>query len=136
MESWLPAALLALLCYGFWGFFPKLAVGFLNPQSALVFEVGGAVLVGLLGLYLVGFRPDSHPVGILFAVLTGVAGMLGTLFYFLAASRGNIAVVVSVTALYPLITISLAFLLLGEPITGRQLAGMACAILAILLFAF
>ena len=133
MESWLIPASAALIIYGFWGFFPKLAVTYINPASALIYEVAGAMLVGLLTLFWVGFQPESPPKGILFAVLTGVAGMLGTLCFFAAASRGKLSVVVSMTALYPLITILLAAIFLREPVTAKQILGMVCAVAAILL---
>ena len=136
MESWFQAAVLSLLLYGLWGFFPKLAVQYISPQSALVYEVAGGLLVGVWGLQLTGFRPDLHPVGILFAALTGVTGMLGTLFYFRAAQQGQISVLVAMTALYPLVTITLAALFLQEPLTGRQVAGLLCALLALVLLAF
>lgn len=133
MENWLIHAFAALVIYGLWGFFPKLAVTYINPASALIYEVAGAMLVGLACLLWVGFQPESHPKGILFAVLTGVTGMLGTLFFFAAASRGKISVVVSMTALYPLITILLAMFFLHEPVTAKQILGMLFAVAAILL---
>ncbi len=134
MQSWLIPASAALIIYGLWGFFPKLAVSYISPASALIYEIGGAMLVGLASLFWVGFQPETHPKGILFAVLTGVAGMLGTLFFFAAASRGKISVVVSMTALYPIITIILAAIFLHEPITVQQVLGMLCAVAAIVLF--
>ena len=134
MDNWFASAVLALLIYGFWGFFPKLAVSYINPQSAIVYQVVGGMLVGVLALFLVGWRPEAHPLGILFALLTGITGVLGTLFYYAAASRGNISVVVSMTALYPIITICLAFLFLHEPLTFRQVIGMIFAFAAIVLF--
>ncbi len=133
MENWLLPASAALIVYGLWGFFPKLAVTYINPASALIYEVAGAMLVGLISLWWVGFQPESHPKGILFAMLTGVTGMLGTLFFFAAASRGKISVVVSMTALYPLITIMLAAIFLREPITAKHALGMLCAVTAIVL---
>ena len=135
MESWLTAAIVAFILYGLWGFFPKLAVTYISPASALVYEVAGTIAVGLLALKIVGFRPDVHPKGILYAVLTGVTGMLGTLFFFYSVKNGKVSVVASLTALYPLITILLAHLFLREPISVRQLLAMVLAMVAILLFA-
>lgn len=135
MDNWLLSAGIAILLYGFWGFFPKLAVTYIQPMSALIYQVSGTMLVGMLCLYLVDFRPDTHPKGILFGILTGVAGILGTLFYFAAARKGNISVVASMTALYPVITILLAAVFLHEPITLRQLIGMIFALIAIFLLA-
>ena len=135
MENWLAAAIIAFILYGLWGFFPKLAVTYISPASALVYEVAGAIMVGLLALKIVGFRPDAHPKGILYAVLTGITGMLGTLFFFYSVKNGKVSVVASLTALYPLITIILAHLFLREPIAIRQLLAMVLAMAALILFA-
>lgn len=133
MQSWLPVTLTALVLFGFWGFFPKLAVVYLDPRSALVYQTIGSLLVALVVLATLKMQPTFHPRGLLYSVLTGVAGFSGTLCFFAAASRGRISLVVSITALYPLITILLAAIFLKEPVTAKQLAGMVCAIIAILL---
>jgi transporter family protein len=135
MDSWILWTMLALITFGFWGFFPKLAVNYITPQSAVIYQVLGGLLVGILGLALVGFKPESHPLGILFALLTGITGVLGTLFYYSAASRGQISIVVSLTALYPLITILLAVVFLHETLTVKQVFGLCFAVGAIVLLA-
>lgn len=135
MESWLVFAILALVIYGLWGFFPKLAVSYISPQSALVFEVVGAIIVGAAVLMFIKFKPDLHPKGVIYSVLTGIAGISGTLLFFMAVEKGKVSVVVSLTALYPVITILLAFLLLNEPITTKQFSGVVLAIAAIYLLA-
>ena len=132
-NSWQIPAIIALVLYGFWGFFPKLAVNHINPASALVFEAAGAVLVGLAVLLLPGFKLETAPLGIIFALLTGLCGMAGTLFFMAAASRGRISLVVSLTAIYPLITIILARLILAEPLTSKNILGMILALAAIVL---
>ena len=133
MQSWLSASLIALLVFGLWGFFPKLAVQYIAPPSALFWEVIGAALVGAGILVSLHGRPEMHPKGVLFGLLTGIAGMIGTLFFFTAARHGKIALVVSITALYPIITILLAWLFLDEQLSARQFCGMFSALLAIYL---
>lgn len=135
MDNWLTTAFIAFLLFGLWGFFPKLAVNYISPASAIVYEVAGTIAVGLLALKLIGFRPEVHPKGILYAVLTGVTGMLGTLFFFYSVKNGKVSVVASLTALYPLITILLAALFLREPISPRQVVAMFLALVALYLFA-
>ncbi len=134
MENWLIYSFLALMFYGLWAFFPKLAVSHMEPLSALVYEVVGSLAVGLAGLYLLKFNPETDTKGILYSFLTGVFGMLGTFFFFGAAKYGKISIVVSLTALYPLIAILLAAIFLKEPVTARQVAGICFALLAILCF--
>ncbi len=135
MGNGMTAAIIALLLFGLWGFFPKLAMNYISPGSAIIYEVAGIMVVGLLALALVGFRPEVHPKGILFAVLTGVTGLLGTLFYFYAVRNAKVSVVVSLTALYPLITIFLALIVLREPISLRQLLAIILAMASLVLFA-
>ena len=135
MESWFLWTVLALLTFGLWGFFPKLAVNYINPASALVYQVIGGIIVGIIGLSLMGFRPQTHPLGIFFALLTGITGVLGTFFYYAAATRGQISIVVSLTALYPVITILLATVFLHEMLTFRQVTGLCFAIAAIIFLA-
>jgi len=135
INSWLIFAILAMLVWGFWGFFPKLATNYLSPKSVLVDEVIGAIIVGMAVLFLVKFKPEVNARGITFAILTGIAGTLGALFFIFAVSSGKTSVVVTTTALYPLITIILAFLILKEPITVKQGIGMIFAFAAIMLLA-
>ena len=135
MNSWFFWTILAMVTFGAWGFFPKLAINYINPQSALIYQVIGGLLVGIVGLAMLNFKPETHPLGILFAFLTGITGVLGTFFYYLAASRGQISIVVSLTALYPLITILLAMIFLHETLVLKQVIGLCFAVAAIVLLA-
>ncbi len=134
MNGWFVFAVLALLLWGLWGFFPKLATNYIRPESVLVYEVVGSVAIGLLALYLVGFRPETQVNGVVYGVLTGVFLTLGSLFFLFAISKGKASVVVTMTALYPVVTILLAFLILREPITLRQGLGILLALVAMWLF--
>ena len=133
MESWFIWTVLAMITFGFWGFFPKLAVNYISPQSALIYQVLGGLVVGLIALVTAGFKPEIQPMGMLYAFLTGITGVLGTLFYYAATSRGQLTIVVSLTALYPLITIFLAFIFLHETISLKQTVGLFFALTAIIL---
>lgn len=133
MNSWFFHALVAVTLYGLWGFFPKLAVGFMPPRSVLIWQAAGVVAVALLTFAVNGFRVEAPPRGILFATLAGASGMAGTLFYIIAASRGRISLVVSLTALYPVFTLALAAWFLREPLSLRQMAGMLLAMVAVVL---
>lgn len=133
MAHWFIHAVIAFFLFGLWGFFPKLSTNHINPKSALVYEVVGAMAVGLLALCLLNFKPEFHVRGILYAILTGMAGTLGVLSFFFAVSRGKASVVVTLTALYPLLTIILAHFILKEPVTLRQGVGMILALIAMLL---
>ncbi|MBN1666614.1 MAG: EamA family transporter [Anaerolineales bacterium] len=132
---WLSLSLFTMLIFGFWGFFPKLATRYISPQSAFVYQALGSLVTALLALLFLGFRPEIQPRGMLFAFLTGVAGIAGGLLYLFAVQHGRIGVVVTLTALYPVITILLAAIFLHEPISLRQGLGMLFAVIAIALIA-
>ncbi len=133
MKGWWIFAIIALILWGLWGFFSKLATNYMRPKSVLVYEVLGTLIIGIISLSLLRFRPLVHPKGITFAILTGMSGGLGVLFFLSAVSRGKASVVVTTTALYPLITIILASFLLKEPITLKQGIGIILALIAMIL---
>jgi transporter family protein len=133
MTNWLPAAFLSLFSFGLWGLFTKLTVLHIDSRSALVYQTIGVAIIGLITLSLVNFKPATDTKGLMYAVLTGTAYGIGCLFYFVAASKGKIITVVTLTALYPLITILLAYFVLKEAVTLKQWIGIALALVSILL---
>jgi transporter family protein len=134
MKSWLAPALLTLIFFGLWGFFPKITTRYIDPKSALVYEVAGGLLVGLSVLVWISFKPQVHPVGTPLGIITGVFGFVGALFFLYAVSRGKASVVVTLSALYPLIVILLSRLFLDEPITTKQGIGIVLALISMVLF--
>lgn len=133
MTQWLPAAILALFSFGCWGFFSKLALVHIDTKSALVFQTVGVLLVGILILGMMKFKPDTNVKGLWFGLLTGLAYGIGCLFYLVAADKGRLITIVTLTALYPLITILLSYFFLQETINLKQTLGIAFALLAIVL---
>lgn len=132
---WLVYALFSTFLYGLWGFFSKLATNHIDSYSVLIYETFGVILVALSVLVKIGFRPQIDGWGIFYAFLVGICGIVATLFFFLAVSQGKVAVVVTLTALYPVVSILLAVVILKEPITLRQAIGIALAITVMLLCA-
>lgn len=133
MSSWLSAALAALMFFGLWGFFTKLAVNHINSKSALIYQTLGVLIIGLITLSTMNFKPATDSKGFSFAILTGLTYGIGCLFYFIAASKGKIMTVVTLTSLYPVITILLSYLLLKEDVNVRQCLGIMLAFVAIVL---
>ena len=130
---WQFYASVALLVWGFWGYLPKIALHTLDPRSVLVLEGLGGVLVGLAMLVSRGFRIHTNAGGTLAAVATGVCGLGGAYFFLLALERGKASVIVPFTALYPLITLVLSVLLLGERPSLANLVGIGLAVAAVVL---
>ncbi len=135
MKTWLLPALVTVLLYGLWSFFPKLSVKYLSPSNAVIYEVIGSMIFGAIAIVLMGFNLQYHPKGALFGMITGFCLVLAGLTYLVAASRGPVALVSAVSALYPLVTLILAALLLGETITFKQGCGIVLAVFSVILMA-
>lgn len=133
MTAWLPAALLSLFSFGLWGFFTKLAIGYVDSKSALIYQTLGVLIIGVITLGMMNFRPAIEVKGMSYGLLTGLAYGIGCLFYFIAADKGKLITVVTLTALYPLVTIILSCLLLREGIHLKQCLGILMALAAIYL---
>ncbi|WP_411813382.1 EamA family transporter [Chlorogloeopsis sp. ULAP02] len=126
---------MSLFLFGFWGFFSKLATNYINPKSVLIYDIVGAIFVGLLFISVNNLEWRGDTRGIFYAVITGVTGTLATLFYLVAVSKGSSSIVLPLTSLYPAITVFLAFFILREPMTLRHSIGIILAIFAIILCA-
>ena len=130
---WIFFTLAAMLMWGFWGFLSKLATSFLSDTDAVIYHSIGSALVVAIAAFFLRFQAGGKPIGILYAVLSGVAAALATFFFFAAITRGRSVVVVSMTALYPLVTLALSAIFLHEVLTLRQLLGVGLALGAIIL---
>jgi transporter family protein len=133
MKDWLLYSLLALICWSFWAFFPKLAVNYISPKSAFIYEVLGGLLVGIVVFVFLNVEMNTDIKGIIPAVLTGVAGYLGLFFFLYAVQAGKVTVVASLTAVYPVITLVLAMVFLKERISVVQWMGIGLAIASVVL---
>jgi drug/metabolite transporter (DMT)-like permease len=67
------------------------------------------------------------------AVVGGILDMLANLLYLVATRHGPLSIVVTLSSLYPASTVLLARTVLGERLNARQIAGIACALVAVLL---
>jgi transporter family protein len=135
VRSGLFFAMLAFFFWGFWGFFSKLATRHVSPASALFYYAATlTILSALIVLFWQG-KFEGNPKGLMFSALVGCSAALGTLFFFISLTKTQTAVAVTVTALYPIVTMLLAVLFLGESITLKQGAGIFFALLAMGLFA-
>ena len=137
VPDWLIYALICSLLYGLWGFFGNLATKYVNYETAFVYEAIGATLMTLLILVQTkNLSLEGDIRGILFAMLVGVCGTVASLVFFIALGKGEVANVVSVTSIYPLITIVLSSLFLKEAITLPQMLAVLLAIIAVILSAY
>ncbi|MFQ5944453.1 MAG: EamA family transporter [Anaerolineales bacterium] len=133
MKEWTLPAFGAFFVWGLWSFIPKITVKYISARSAVIYEVLGGIIVAAIVLYSVHFRPDVHPKGVALGITTGVLGFLGALFFLVAVSKGPVSLIATLTALYPVISILLAILVLNEPITLKQGVGIVFGLVAMFL---
>ncbi|MCP4120095.1 MAG: DMT family transporter [Desulfobacteraceae bacterium] len=134
MTTWILPASVTLVCWGIWSFIPKITTRYISPMSAMIYETIGAAIMGFIVLTLVDFRPDVHIKGICLGIATGIIGLTGCLGFLFAVKSGKVSVVAMFTAMSPVITIALGYLVLKEPLTLKEGLGILSAFTAIFFF--
>jgi transporter family protein len=135
MKEWLLPTFGTIVFWGLWGFIPKITTKYISPKSAIIFETLGGIILGIVILISLKFKPDIHPKGVLLAVLTGLLGFAGALCFLYAALKGPISLVAVLSALSPIITVVLAMFFLNETITIKQGLGIVLGLGAVVLIA-
>jgi len=135
VRTWYLYALLTVVTWGLWGVFSKIASNYAKPRQALLFQTAGVLIFAVLVLTLENFRIEWHAVGFTWAALGGFFAFVGFLTFFAALEQGKASTVVTLSALYPLVTIILSIAFLHEKLTPRQGAGIVLALIASVLLA-
>jgi uncharacterized membrane protein len=95
----------------------------------------GFIPVALLVLVLKSVSFEKSVKGIAYSLGNGILAGIGGLTLFAAyRSGGNTSVITAATALYPLITVVLAVLILRERLNWLQVIGLGFAVVAIVIF--
>lgn len=137
MKEWVLYSVLALLVWGLWAFLPKMAICCLEPKTAFMFQVIGGAITGLAAFAIM--RPELGAAeirGIVPALLTGMTGYIGLLFFMYAIRDGKLCIVAPLTALYPVISLALAMIFLREKINLVQFAGIILAMISVALISY
>ena len=126
LPQWLIWAVLAVVCWGLWAITSKLIGEALTAgQSQALSTLGILPVIAVLAKAATGSRAKG-PKGWGAALAAGVAVCLGNVAYYHALKiGGKAATVVSITALYPLVTVLLAILVLNEKLSRVQVIGVA-----------
>ncbi len=133
--QWLAYSIIAMILWGFWGLALKLAVRGSDHTTAYFLTSLASFSLALL-IYLTSNpsrNSDPSPTGILFAILAGLTTSLGSLLVYKALEKGPTQLVIVISGLYPLITVLLSTLVLGEQLTPHRIAGIVMAVIAIII---
>ena len=136
MPRWLRWSLLALLSWGVWAIMTRLIGEALSGAHNQALSTLGILPVMLAFVLAKPSIPPGRPRrGALYALAGGAVSCIGNVFYYDALGRGGkAATMVPLTALYPLMTILLALLLLKERLNRIQWGGVLVSLIAIYLF--
>lgn len=131
IPSWILPAAVVLLTWGVVGLFQKLTTNYLSADSALIWLVGGYVLLVpwlYPGKSVLAYSHRS----LLLMLVSAFLNTLGAWALLAAMKNGGKASIVSpFTALYPLVVVMAAPLILHESITLLQGVGVVCALIAV-----
>lgn len=135
MKIWYLYAVLTVVTWGLWGVCSKIAATYTKPRQALLFQTVGIVAFALLVLALEKFKIEWNSVGFGWAALGGFLAFVGFLTFFAALDQGKASTVVTLSALYPLVTILMSIGFLHEKLSMRQGIGIVAALIASVLLA-
>jgi transporter family protein len=128
---------LTILMWGLWGFFGKLALERgMSPLAVFLAEIIVSALMAVPLVLLLrrgqagaqGYAPWN-----VFGLLSGAGLALGLLFYYFALERAEASVIVPLTSVYPVVSVLLGYVVLGERLRPAQWAGVALVVLGVVL---
>lgn len=118
-------SLLALVCWGAWGFATKL-VSRSKPAEGIAFWSTLASMLTVTLFALAGgasrwIRPAP------LVIASGLAAGVASVLFYVAIRKGPASVVMPLTGMYILIPALLGFIFLKEPPTVAHVLGLICA---------
>ncbi|AIR04242.1 MULTISPECIES: EamA family transporter [Cedecea] len=133
MSAWLMYALLSAATAALVAIFGKVGLQHLDANTATavravvmaLFLVGVVVVQGKMNLVSTVFADKK---ALLFILLSGVAGALSWLFYFMAIKNGEVSKVAPIDKLSVVFAVILAVIFFGEKVS--LIAGIGVALIA------
>jgi transporter family protein len=134
--EWLIFALLSAFSAAFVAIFGKIGVEDIDPTAATI--VRAVIMLGVvfvIGLFT-GRLPDISAIDrktFSYILLSGIAGGLSWIFYFIALRMGRASMVAPIDRLSMVFTVVLAALILGENITRGIAVGTILMVIGAIL---
>ncbi|MDX1964173.1 MAG: DMT family transporter [Pirellulales bacterium] len=133
MPPWLVWTILALVSWGIWAALSKALGDAVTPRQCQAYSTLGILpILGGLGFSEQVKIEADLAWSIWYAFFGGLITCAGNLFYYAALARGSkVATAVSLTALYPVVTVLLAVTVLNERLNSVQVIGLFLSLGAI-----
>jgi bacterial/archaeal transporter family protein len=135
VKTWYLYALLTVLMWGIWGVFSKFASAHSKPRQVLLFQSAGVLAFALVVLLIENFKFEWSVPGFSWSFAAGFFTFIGFLTFFAALEDGKASTVVTLSALYPVVTILLSVIFLREKISLKETVGIGFALVASVLLA-
>lgn len=139
-HSWIIYALLSAVTAALVAIFGKLGLQGIDTNAATAIRAV-VMAVFLIGLILVQGKLNvikpilANHTALFYIVLSGLAGALSWLFYFIALKNAKVSQIVPIDRMSVVFAILLAFLILGEKITLKTAIGSIAIVLGGILIA-
>lgn len=133
IEKWYILGIIAIVCFGVGSFFGKVATNADLPSRVYFFEALGTLTV--FTVFFMFKKPEIlhnfrfNPA----ALAMGITWGTGTVLFILALQSSKLSIITPLTAVYPAVTVVLAYVFLGERLEIRELAGISLALLSVFL---
>jgi transporter family protein len=130
--GWFHLSLVTLVLWGFWGFLGKIVLDNVNWKSVFFYSIVAQMF--LIIIFYAFTKPSlAFNTQTCYAMLLGIIGGAATMAFYYALEQGKASIVVPLTAMYPLVTVILAALVLREKPSPTQGIGVLLAIVAVVL---
>ncbi len=134
MHLWLLFSIVALILWGITGVTQKLSTNRITSERSFLWFCWAMVALSAVVMFAVHLQWGLGRLVLTSAIAGGALNGLGAWTSFRALeSGGKASIVISLVSLYPLLTVLLAVLILGERLTGLQTMGAFTAIAAAIL---
>jgi uncharacterized membrane protein len=134
MHVWLAFSVLALVLWGITGVTQKLATNRITSERSFLWFCWAMVALSVAVLLVKHLHWGLGRLIVICSIAGGALNGLGAWTSFRALeSGGKASIVISLVSLYPLLTVVLAVLILGERLTILQTGGALTAIVAAIL---
>ena len=134
MQMWLVFAVLALVLWGITGVTQKLSTNRISSERSFLWFCWAMVALSAAVLLVAHPQWGLGRMVVICSIAGGALNGLGAWTSFRALeSGGKASIVISLISLYPLLTVVLAVILLGERLTWMQTSGAVVAIAAAIL---
>jgi transporter family protein len=132
MQFWFIMSAVALVFFGLTGITQKLSTNHISFEASMLWCCIAMASVSVVVAIFVPLDWRVSPGLFALAALGGLLNGLGALTSFAAFEKGGKAsIVIPIINLYPIVTIGGAWLFLGEKLTATQVAGIVCALAAV-----